>query len=248
MRYIIASIIVSILALIAGLSIYVYYGGTPRGASQGIVYYTGSTFQVPKGCARLALLGCTPHPTAYLSQKPLPKRLSELTLEDILDMSYLEDSFSQVLKICKDEKVDHLLIAYLPIYFVKMKQLLKDAFIKEAQGFLKAVAPQIASVISNLKHKLGITLPVTLVLPTQEALERIPTSFVSSEERVQYSIKQFPQIEGRDKLKEIIIINNKGSSQNEGIIRYLRYEYLYDPPVSYLVRDTQKERFHRYIT
>ena len=236
-----------LLLMFFGVSFYVYYRGirtadTPVGVSVS----TGTSFVIPKGCKRLALLGCTPHPTVYLSQKN-PKALNTLELKDILDLDDLKDSFTQVLRICENNQIDHLLIAYLPIYFVKMRQLLKERFVPEAEAFLKAIAPQIATFIQELKKELDIQLPVSLLIPPKAALEKVPIELVSPEERVRYSIKQFPKLIGIDRLDSLVIINNKGSSQNDGILRYLRYEYLFEPPISYEVYGTQKERFHKYL-
>lgn len=240
MRY----VTLCILALL-GLSAFIIYRGILRDAS--VTRSTGTTFAVPQGCKRLALLGCTPHPTEYLSHKKDPKTMANLTLKDFLDRDDLKDSFTQVLKICEDNKVDHLLIAYLPIYFVSMRKLLQERFVDECEIFLHTIAPQIADVIKTLKKELGISVPVTLVIPSREALEKTPRAIGSSEDRVRYSIKQFPHLDGIDHLEDILIINNKGSSQNDGIIRYLRYEYLLEPPVSYTTRETSKKRFHAYI-
>lgn len=230
------------------MSAYVYYRGILMDASQGVSVITGTTFVVPHGCKRLALLGSTPHPTVYLSQKK-PKNMVHLLLTDLFDLDYLKDSFSQVLKICADNNVDHLLIAYLPIYFMKMRQLLKERFAKECYVFLQTIAPQVADFIRDLKKELGITVPVTIVVPPRKALERIPHKIDSSDEYARYLIKQFPHLEGIDRLKSILIINNKSSSkQDEGIINYLRYEYLFEPPVLYTTSETTKKSFHMYIT
>ncbi len=230
--------LIGLLLIIVGLF---YYSRIPSEAT----VLTGSTFTVPTGCKRVALLGCTPHPMVYLSQKN-PKQMANLMLKDVLDLDDLKDSFSQVLRICEDTKMDHLLIAYLPIYFVKMRQLLKELFVSECHIFLQTIAPQIAKFVRDLKNELGITVPVTLVIPPREALEKVPDQIVSPEQRVQYSIKQFPRLSGIDRLEEILIINNKSTSQNEGIIRYLQYEYLLEPPVRYTTIETSKERFHTY--
>ncbi len=151
MRYVTICILV-----ILGLSFFVNYRGIRRDASHGVAIYTSESFCVPHQCKSLALLGCTPHPTVYLSQHKNPKPMKDLTLEDILDLAYLKDSFTQVLSICANTKIDHLLIAYLPIYFVKMRQLLKEAFVDECKMFLDTIGPQIATFIRDLKKELGI--------------------------------------------------------------------------------------------
>ncbi len=229
--------------LVGSLGLRYYH--SPRTPEVALI--TGSTFTVSQGVKRVALLGCTPHPTVYLSQE-YPKELANLRLEDFLDLAYLKDSFSQVLKICKDHQVDHLLIAYLPIYFVKMRQLLKERFVKECHAFLQTIAPQIAKFVRELKKELGITVPVTIMVPPQEALEKIPHTIASFEERIRYLIKQFPHLDGIGRLESILIINNKSSSSQEddGIINYLQYEYLFEPPVRYTTCETTKKRFHLY--
>ncbi len=177
--------------------------------------------------------------------------MAYLTLEDLIDINDLEDSFKQVLHLCIKNKVDHLLIAYLPIYFVKMKMLTGKKFIEQSHEFMTIIAPQVARFIENIAQKEQITIPITIVVPPKEALEKVPSSIISKEDRVRYLIKQFPKLTLTD-TQTILIINNKGSSnkgssQNDGIIRYLKYEYLFDKPLTYEVCETDKKRFHKYL-
>lgn len=230
------------LLLLGGLY---YYSTLPTTTEVQVV--TRTTFTVVPGYKRVALLGCTPHPTAYLSQSN-HKEMAHLELKDFLDLAYLKDSFIQVLKICEDQKIDHLLIAYLPAYFVKMRQQLKEQFVKECQIFLHTVAPQIATFIRKLKKELALTVSVTIVVPPRESLEKVPANLSSFEERIRYLIKQFPRLDGIGHLESILIINNKSSStEDSGIINYFKYEYLFEPPVRYLTSETTKKRFHQYL-
>ncbi len=214
--------------------------------TQDVTVMSGTTFTIPPTCRRIALLGCTPHPTTYLTNGGI-KPLQSLTLSDFLAVDDLMDSFTQVLTICESKKIDHLLIAYLPIYFVTMKQLLKEHFVPECYQFLANIAPQVADLLRRLKKDLKSTVSVTIVIPSYEELHKIPDTIVSQEERVRYSVKQFPRLAGIEQIEDILIINNKGSSQNMGIINYLHYDYLFAGPIRYHVSETTTTRFHHYL-
>ena len=233
---------------LAALSAVYFFGGIRLSDTSltGVTVSQGAVFSVPKGVNRLALLGCTPHPTNYLEKVATPRKMADLTLADLIDLHDLEDSFRQILHLCVTHKVDHLLIAYLPIYFVKMRQLTGPQFLEASNTFLTTIAPQVKAFIETIARKEGITVPITLVVPPRTVLEKVPCTIGSGESRVRYLIKQFPHLVLND-TKPILIINNKGSDQNEGIIRYLQYEYLFDNPLTYEVCETDKKRFHKYL-
>jgi hypothetical protein len=211
-----------------------------------ITIYQGSRFKIPSGTKNLALLGCTPHPTAYVQKHGCATCLRELRLEYFLDIEYLKDSLKQVFHLCKENKVDHLLIAYLPIYFVALRTCLKETFLEGCTLFFKAIMPQINELIQTLAQECSFSIPITLLLPSQTELLRTPCGTISDEERIRYSIKQFPRLENFSYLDTITIINNKNSGQNTAFIGYLEYEYLYEKKIGYQVVETNKEKFHRY--
>jgi hypothetical protein len=186
----------------------------------------------------------------YLEKKDYPLNyLKDLKLGDFVDARDLRDSFRQVLLSCKKNNVDHLLIAYLPIYFVELRKLLKNDFTTGCTLFLKSLGPQIQKLLTEVAHELQSTLPVTLIMPPAHALARVPIVTLSSEDRVRYLIKQFPLLDGIDysNLETLTIINNQGSEQNTGLIDYLRYEYLYNKPLTYRIVETDKKHFHKYL-
>ena len=225
-----------------------FFRGIVHNAPQDIALYKGCSFKVPATCKHLALLGCTPHPTHYIKQGGKVD-LCYLKLADFLDVTQLRDSFSQVPILCKNNKIDHLLIAYLPIYFVELQALLKNNFVSSCNIFLAVTASQVVSLLRELKNKLYPELSISLVLPNDEALRQVPSQKVSVEDRIRYSIKQFPRLRNiKESVLEVItIINNKNSGQDDGIINYMKYEYLFEKTLLYKILETSKTKFHTYI-
>ena len=127
--------------------------------------------------------------------------------------------------------------------------LLKQTFVEECSSFLMAIAPQITKLIEKIQKELDYNGGVTLILPCPDALNRIPCTFVSPQERMLYSIKQFPRLEAiaRSCLDTVTIINNQGSEQNGMFITLLKYEYLFERPLHYAILETAKRKFHTYI-
>ncbi len=225
---------------------YLLYRSIHVDAPQDVFVHTATSFNVPVQCSKLGLLGCTPHPANYL--KAGGTKL-DLKLSDFIDIEDLKDSFTQALKLCEQHHIDHLLIAYLPIYFVETRSILKERFVPECQRFFQSIGPQIKGLIASLKKELNIAIPVTLIIPSAHVLERVPTRVLDDDDRIRYSIKQFPILKGinESSLNTIIIINNQDSDQNEQIISYLKYEYLFEKKLWYLSVETKKKRFHKYL-
>lgn len=205
-------------------------------------------FTIPTGCEHIALIGCTPHPTEYLKQHNNdPSCLKTIRIHDFLDREYLADSYERTCLICKEQQVDHLIIAYLPIYFMRMRALLGDQFVRCCRKFLSNIKNDMVAVIEAAAQKVGYTGQVTLILPSDQQLSRVPTDLTEKEDRVRYLIKQFPFFinRGTSQLKRVTIINNEDSSADDMITSYLKYEYLYDSPVAYATCSTGKKQFHK---
>ncbi len=211
--------------------------------------YTGTTFFIPAQVRNLALLGCTPQPSIYLQNKDNRRFLSSIKLNKLLDIDYLKDSFEQTITLCKHNSVDHLLIAYLPIYFSDIKQSNPETFIDDCTTFLENIAPQIKTLIEEIMKTMDYSIPVTIILPTRKELEKVPSGRMTNKQRIQFLIKQFPQLINLNTsdLRIITIINNKNSDQNEEIINYFEYEYLFNKPIEYSILSTDKEKFHKYL-
>lgn len=211
--------------------------------------YTSEIFYIPKNVKHLALLGCTPQPGKFVQQKCNVEALKNIKLNEFLDIEYLRDSFTTVLTLCKNNNIDHLLIAYLPVYFVDLKQILGSQFIEGSIDFFNAIKPQIQNLLQDIQNDMHCAVPITIIIPTIAKLKQIPNRRIDNAERIQFLIKQFPKIGNLNSshIEMITIINNKGSDQNEDIINYLSYEYLLDKKLNYGVLETNKEKFHKYI-
>jgi hypothetical protein len=221
-----------------------------------VTIYQGSTYTLPHNCPNLGLLGCTPHPSAYLKKLAAENSasvskldLSKLMLTDFINLDDLKDSFTETLLLAKTHKIDHILIAYLPVYFIATKRLIKQDAAKRIQSFLISCGNQIGELVKKLQEELSIFIPITIVLPTKQALNKIPSDFVSDDEYVRCLIKQFPRLAGfeNSNLKTITIINTSDDAgQNAPIINLLKYEYLFERPLEYREISTRKKRFHSY--
>lgn len=216
--------------------------------AQPVSLISSNKFRISNNIKRLAIMGCTPHPSSYL-EKNIDKKISlkNLKLKDFLDIQDLEDSLEQLIKCCMDNQADHLLIAHLPIHYVKLKEMLGNNFIKEMTYFLNSIGPEMKEIVTKVKNKLKYEKNITIILPAKESLAKIPNHELSYEDRILYLIKQFPRFLGINYLDKIIIINNKGSRQNDGLINYLKYEYLFEKPIKYEIASLNKERFYKYL-
>jgi len=206
-------------------------------------------FYVPKNCKHLGLLGSTPHPTLYV-KKQKQFNLHEIKLPDFLDTAALKDSFAKTVQLCEKQGIDHLLIAYLSVYYANLKKEFGERVSSMMSIFLRSIAPQIRELIQDVLISMHSTLPVTLMLPTYNELERIPDEVVSEEQYAQFLIKQFPALEwSHSDLQYITIINTKldEGEQTNAIEQYLQYEYLYSRPVIFKQAAIDKKRFHMYI-
>jgi hypothetical protein len=187
--------------------------------------YKGNAFTIDSPCKNLALLGCTPHPTNYLQDKDNKlQTLRNIKLADFLDIDYLRDSFERTFAICKNNNVDHLVIAYLPIYFIGLKQMLGEQFIEGCNAFFDNIIPDVKNVIKATSDKMGFVGKITLIIPTDFQLEKVPLDLIDIAQRIRYLIKQFPKLGNLQELQTITIINNKVSDEDDKLIDYLRYE------------------------
>ncbi|HBY05774.1 MAG: hypothetical protein UV38_C0001G0031 [candidate division TM6 bacterium GW2011_GWE2_42_60] len=234
--------------------VYVVFGLLITAMSVGaIVYYTKRSvgdrfsFSVPKTVKRLALLGSTPHPTKFLEGGGAATDLAKIKIEDIVDIVDLKDSFEKTLQLCKTHAIDCLVVAYLPVYYAKMKDCLHESITIER--FLQNIAPQIINLIEQVRQKVNPACAVTLLLPTRMELDRIPSPTAAQEFYTMYAIKQFPRLSwNNSSLEELFIINTRGSlDQNRDIMRFLRYEYLFEKQIPLRELTIEKDRFHRYL-
>jgi hypothetical protein len=238
----IAVISFTILSISAAIIFYRY-----GARSEKIEIYTGDCFCIPQNCKNLALLGCTPNPTNYLKeQTDIANVLQTITLDDFLDIDYLQDSFDQTFALCKEHGVDHLLLAYLPIYYIGMHELLGNQFVSGCRIFLNRIIKNIAPIIEKCSANSGFKGKITLIIPMDYQLARVPLSITGIGERIRYLIKQFPKLKNitESSLETITIINTQESAENDMLINYLQYEYLYEKPVAYKKCNISKERFH----
>jgi len=208
-----------------------------------LIYATD--FNIKNNIRNLAIMGCTPHPTNFL-QKNQNISLKNINLKEFLDIQDLENSFEDLINCCRDNEVDHLLIPYLPVHYIKLKEILDNNFIKEITYFLDSSSAEIKEIITKVKNKLNYDKNITIILPTKKSLKQIPNYELSYEDRIAYLIKQLPKLKGINNLDNIIIINNKGSRQNEELINYLKYEYLFEKPIRYRIATLNKEKFYKY--
>ena len=166
-----------------------------------------------------------------------------------MDITALKDSFAKTVQLCEKQGIDHLLIAYLPVYYAKLKNEFGERVSSTMSIFLRNIAPQIRELIQDILISMHSALPVTLMLPTYNELERIPDEVVSEEQYAQFLVKQFPALDWSDSdLRCITIINTKldEGEQNNAIERYFQYEYLYNSPVQFIQTAIDKTRFHTY--
>lgn len=212
-----------------------------------IASYTSDTFTIPLECKHLALLGCTPHPTRYLEEHGNDAALlHSLRIQDFLDLDYVTDSFIRTFELCKEKEIDHLLIAYLPIYYVRMRPILGDQFVHYCRVYFTKVVPALLQVIEQAQQQTNYYGKTTLITPTDKALSQIPKSIDDRNDRTRYLIKQFPKLHNIScsPLETITIINNAHSQEDNMLIAYLKYEYLFEKPIAYHKATLNKERFH----
>ncbi|MFA6066334.1 MAG: hypothetical protein WC707_04115 [Candidatus Babeliaceae bacterium] len=215
--------------------------------SKRVLVYTGDQVILTHHAQHVALLGCTPHPTAYLKRNNNNgELLRTLKLEDFLDIEYLKNSFERTFSCCKEQKIDHLIIAYLPVYYVDMRELLGKDFVQYCRVFLNRMAQEMPDIIEKTARASAFTGTTTLVIPPDYQLERVPHYLNGMPERIKYLIKQFPRITNKAKLETITVINNTQSQEDDMLIDYLQYEYLYEKPITYKKCVTGKDRFHKY--
>lgn len=240
MKQIVRIILASTL-LIGASAPMIFYNDT------NVQVYTGDTFYIPAGCRNLGLLGCTPHPAHYLKEHGNDAQLLEtITLSTFLDVDYVRDSFDRTFALCNVHQIDHLLIAYLPIYYIGLKQQLGDQFMSGCRHFFSRIVPEITSLITKSAVAVGYHGGVTLIIPPDYQLALVPQQLADTAERMRYLIKQFPKLNNisQSELQTITIINNKNSDEDDMLVNYFKYEYLYEKPVEYKKCDTGKERFH----
>lgn len=78
-------------------------------------------------------------------------------------------------------------------------------------------------------------------------MAQIPELITQQNDRIRYLIKQFPTLKNINDsaLDTITIINNEQSSEDEMLIAYLKYEYLFEKPIEYHTSSLGKPRFHQ---
>lgn len=213
-----------------------------------VIMYRGTSFRVPRTCKHLAILGSTPHPTQFLAKGGTVHDLKKINLEDFLDIGYLRDSFKNTLQLCMQNNIDHLVIAYLPAHFVAQRAVYPLSMYEQViDHFLKRIGPQIKNIISMVLDEMECTMPVTLIMPPRKLLKTVPVAFDSNEHRIQHYIRTFPRLKELQQPLHISIINNRGSEQNEAIMRYLSYEYVLQVPLQFTVLELEKDKFHKYV-
>lgn len=204
---------------------------------------------IPRGVTHVGLLGCTPHPTNYLKNNPEGiNGLADITIGDLLDVPYVYDSFVRTFTACKQHTIEHLIIAYLPVYYVGMRALCKDRFVSSIKTFLTAIIEDMRSLITKAAHVTNYQGSIVLLLPPSYQLDRVPMEITSLDERCRYLVKQFPKIQNiaESSLAKIIIINNRESPEDDALINYFKYQYLFKKAISFDTVHINKERFHKY--
>ena len=214
-----------------------------------IEVYTGESITLSNKDRKIGFLGCTPHPTRYLQSQQHPLRaLQDVTLATIIDTDDVQDSFNKTIELCVQHDIDHLFIAYLPIYCIDMRPILQHQFVEGCMLFFERIHAEILPFIHNAITAYGYDGNVTLILPSRTTIQHVPVSIGSIDDRIRYLIKEFPRITNlnQSQVTTIAIINNKESQEDDQLISYLKYEYLYERPVTYEKYTTNKERFHSY--
>ena len=217
-------------------------------SSETVLVFFGDMVVIPKGTTHIGLLGCTPHPTTYLkTTQGSVNQLAYITGEDFLDMEYVLDSFVRTFTECNEQGIDLLVIAYLPIYYVGMRGILGNRFVEGCRTFLMAIAADMQHLIERAVAQTNYQGLVMLVLPPDYQLERVPAAIADQEDRCRYLVKQFPYLSGLSNslVTHITIINNCPSPEDDALIRYFRYEYLFQAPVEFGKAYINKERFHK---
>lgn len=216
-------------------------------AKEQVTTYTGDHFIIPHECRHIALLGCTPHPTQYLAEHGNNADcLRNISINNFLDIAYVADSFNETFKVCKKQGVDHLIIAYLPIYFMRMRAVLGNQFVTYCRMFFNSIVPEMKQLIKHAAQQTEYTGKITLIIPPDYQLARVPESIENKDDRIRYLIKQFPSFKNitSSALETIIIINNEQSSEDAMLISYLKYEYIFEKPINYITCSTGKKQFH----
>ncbi len=235
-------VITALLLTSAAIIFYTYRTTVPR-----VNAYVGDYFFIPDNCKHIALLGCTPNPADYFKEHfNCTGILQTIALHDFLDMKYVKDSFDRTFLRCIEQGVEHLVIAYLPIYYVQMRPLLGDSFVQDLSIFLAHIIMEITPIIKQSADYVQYNGGITLIIPPQYQLSRVPDALVSGDERIRYLVKQFPKLKNisHSSLETITIINNQGSAEDEMLVNYFKYEYVYEKSMTFRQCDTGKERFH----
>ncbi|MBA3953786.1 hypothetical protein H0X48_00495 [Candidatus Dependentiae bacterium] len=201
---------------------------------------------------RLGIIGCTPHPTYYLKKNGyILSSFNKLALNDFLDREYLADSYRELFVLCKKHCIDELLIAYLPIYFADLGLTFKDNTSMVVERFFKIIMPELRVIIEQSLQLSGYTGKVSLVLPTSDKFAQLPLrQTVDISMRIRYLVKHMPRIRFSPNLQEIVIINNKQSTEtneNAELINLLLYEYVLERPLNYTTLSLSKTIFHSYV-
>lgn len=240
------------IAVLLGLAILV---GVVRHAlhrsDTDVVVLREGRFVVPGNCKRIALIGATPNPTLFLqNNRSAATHLGCIRIDDFIDVSYLKDSFEQLLKLCVDLRVDHLVFAYLPVYYSKIQEEYGDKTPKMIEAFLTSLVPQMRNAIIDVVRKCGINVSVTIMPPVTDEINRIPAKVHSPRHYAQYLTKEFPRLDfSNSQLETVVIINTnqiKNATETEDIVSYLQYEYLFERALTYEQAFIDKPSVHKY--
>ncbi len=220
-------------------------------SGSNIVVLRSNRFIVPDNCKRIALLGATPNPTLFLqSNRSAAGQLGRIRIDDFIDVSYLSDSFEEVLKLCVEQRIDHLVLAYLPVYYSKIREEYGEKAPQMIETFLASIVPQMREIIADVARKNTINIAVTIMPPVAHEINRMPAKVDSPRHYAQYLIKEFPHLDFcNSPLETVVIINTnqaKNATETEDIISYLQYEYLFERLLVYEKAFIERPSVHKY--
>jgi hypothetical protein len=200
------------------------------------------------GSQRIGFNGSTAHPTRYLLKNGYNAGLfHSLPFNELMDVEKLKDSFIHLFSQASDYNIDTLIIAYLPIHFMSLKEQFPQEYTTIIKEFFEVYIPSIENIIKETQE-LYFKGRVIWYIPALEVFNTIPTH-LTKQEYIQHLIYEFPLLKYTDspETTHIFIFNNTGSDQNEMLIDTLKKVYaLY--PIEYHVVDIGTAKFYPYYT